>query len=84
MEDTFAKLDFGDQARIAFFHDVLKRQQKELLQWLSPDPGNYSPEMVRSDIAATEARLQELLANLEAVVSGNALARRSRNSARKL
>lgn len=96
LEDTIAKQRVGHQVRIAFFQAALERQQEALAQWCSPDPEEYSPEMVRSDIAATVVRLQalkqqppspnrdsdigdaevmlaehrELLANLEAVVSG--------------
>ena len=96
LEDTIAKQRVGHQARIAFFQAALERQQEALDQWCSPNPEDYSPEMVRCDIAATEARLKalerqppspdrdsdidyaeamlaehrELLANLEAVVSG--------------
>ena len=96
LEDTITKLDICDQVRIAFFQEVLKGQREALAQWLTPDPEEYSPEMVRSEIAATVVRLKalkqrppsekrddeiafaetmlaehrELLANLEAVVSG--------------
>ena len=55
LEDTIATERMGDdldRARIYFFQDVLKGQQETLAQWLSPDPDEYSPEMVRDDIVA--------------------------------
>ena len=59
-EDTIEKLDVGDQARTAFFSSRARPAGRRACPMLSPGPVEYSSEMVQTDIAATEARLQAL------------------------